>query len=203
MRNPQIAKWNARYAAGEAGGDEDPTPVLPAAVDGVPPGRALDLGCGAGRHAVWLARRGWQVDAVDGSEAAIGLLLARADRVGCRTRIRTQVADLEADPPEFTITPGTYDLIVDCFFLHRPLFPHIRAGVRPGGRFAAALHVPLPGAAGRHRYVLEPGELAALAAGWGWKLLHGVEREAGNPAAGRGLAVAEIVARRPEDDSVA
>ena len=198
MDNPQIAKWNARYRRRENQAEAEPLPLLAAAVAYVPPGRALDLGCGAGRHTVWLGERGWQVDAVDGAAAGIELLLARAERAGCRERIRPHVADLEADPPEFAIAAGAYDLIVDSFFLHRPLFAAIRKGVRPGGLLVAALHLPAPGAERGHRYVLEPGELEKLVTGWGWNLLHSRERGPSGGASDHGLGVAEIVARRPQ-----
>ena len=195
--NPQIAKWNARYAGREPGSLPPPSPPLPEAVSGVQAGRALDLACGTGRHAVWLASRGWRVDAVDGSETAIALLLANAERAGCRDRIQPCVADLEADPPEFTIEPEAYDLIVDCYFICRQLFPAIREGVRPGGRFVAALHLPAPAGRRGHRYVLRPGELKQTVSGWRWDVIHNVERPA-EPTAGDGLGVAEIVAGRPE-----
>ena len=193
--NPQIAKWNARYADREPGPLPPPSAPLPAAVAGVPAGRALDLACGPGRHAIWLAQRGWRVDAVDGSEAAIALLLANAERYGCRDRLEPHLADLEADPPPFTIARASYDLIVDCYFLHRPLFEGIRNGVRPGGLFVAALHLPVATGERGHRYVLRPGELQRLVVGWGWSVLHAAERPA-NPQAGDELGIAEIVARR-------
>lgn len=195
MGNPRIAKWDARYAGGDRAPGAEASPLLRTAAGGAAPGRALDLACGTGRHAVWLAERGWRVDAVDGSATAIELLLARAERAGCRARITPHVADLEVDPPAFEIAAGAYDLIVDCCFLHRPLFARIRRGVRPGGLFVAALHLPAPGGKPGHGYVLEPGELERLVTGWGWTLLHGAER--GSSAAAAGLGVAEAVARRP------
>ena len=200
--NPQIARWNARYARHEPGSLPAPSPPLPDAVAGVSPGRALDLACGTGRHAIWLASRGWRVDAVDGSETAISLLLANAASAGCRDRIEPRVADLEAAPPEFAIAPAAYDLIVDCYFLHRPLFAAIREGVRPGGLFVAALHLPAVDGHRGHSYVLHPGELKRMVGGWGWEVLHGMERagavRAPRATTGDDPGVAEIVARRSE-----
>ena len=191
----RIAKWNARYAAGAAEPAAPPLPLLTAAVEGVQPGRALDLACGSGRHALWLAARGWRVTAVDGAATALDLLLARAELNGCRDRIESSVADLEAEPREFTIAKAAYDLIVDSFFLHRPLLPAIRNGVRPGGLLVAAFHIPGGAGARGHGYVLESGELAEMVTGWGWVVLHSAERESAADE-DHGLGVAEIVARR-------
>ena len=130
-------------------------------------------------------------------EAAVALLLANAERAGCRDRIEPHIADLEADPREFDIAPAAYDLIVDCRFLHRPLFAAIRDGVRPGGLFVAALHLPAAAGHRGHGYVLRPGELRRMVSGWRWDVRHSVERAA-ETTAGDGPGVAEIIASRPE-----
>src|SRR5689334_10503914 len=88
-------------------------PELPA------PGRALDLACGAGRNAIYLARLGWRVTAVDSSPAAIARLRERAEGLPVESR----VADLERG--EFPIEPHGYDLICDFYYLQRSLFPEI------------------------------------------------------------------------------
>ena len=65
------ADWDERYAGSELLWSAEPNRFLVAETAGLTPGRALDLACGEGRNAVWLARRGWQVTGVDYSEVAI------------------------------------------------------------------------------------------------------------------------------------
>ncbi|MFI1680684.1 class I SAM-dependent methyltransferase [Streptomyces sp. NPDC020607] len=98
------------------------------------PGTALDLGCGAGGDAVWLARRGWHVTAVDISGTAVERLRERARRLGVAERITAQQHDLAGGFPA-----GRFDLVSAQYF-HTP-FPLLRTHVlraaarslRPGG----------------------------------------------------------------------
>jgi tellurite methyltransferase len=177
--------WDQRFASGQA--PRDPSPPLPEAVVGVAPGLALDLACGAGRHALFLAERGWRVHALDASSAGISLLETEARRRGVSHLVRTAIADLES--PRFEIE-GEYDLVCDFYFLHRPLFAQVRRALRPGGLFAAALHLRR-GDTGR--FLLEPGELRSLFGDW--KIL--LDRESPSAEAGHRHAVAELVARKP------
>lgn len=64
-------RWNGRYAAGEYGERRWPSDFLKESLDRLPRGRALDLACGLGRNARFLAENGWQVDAVDVSDVAL------------------------------------------------------------------------------------------------------------------------------------
>ena len=201
--NPQIAKWEQRYSTNSQQKASPPSPLLPQAISGIKPGTALDLACGVGRHALWLAALGWHVDAVDGSKFAIEQLQQRAATAGHRDRLAPCVADLEAASCVFPIRQNHYDLIVDCHFLHRPLFNKIRDGIRPGGLFVAALHIPAkPDAStenrkrGHHNYLLKPGELLALAEHWQWDILHSCERSA-PPEALDQLGTAELIVRKP------
>jgi tellurite methyltransferase len=123
------------------------------------PGRALDLACGAGPNAVYLAELGWAVEAVDSSRAAIQILRERVASAGLD--VQAQVADLESGA--FAIAPSAYDLICDFFYLQRDLLPQIREGVRPGGVFAAQIHLQ---DAADHRFVLKSGELRAEFSDW-------------------------------------
>jgi SAM-dependent methyltransferase len=172
--------WDSRYSD-PANIDFTPSDLVLESAELLKPGRALDLACGAGRNALYLAGLGWQVTAVDRSAVGIGLLRQRAAGLSVDAR----VADLEAGG--FPIEPDTYDLICDFYYLQRNLFPAIRAGVRPGGAFAGAIHL----ADERHgRYVMLPGELREEFAGW--KILFYSEA----PEEGRSRRSARILARR-------
>ena len=92
-------------------------------LSGVMPGRALDLACGGGRHAIWLRERGWQVTAVD-------IAIQNIDGVTCVQ------ADLESNG--FEIESGAWDLIVCWLYWQKNLLPAIAAGVRMGGHIALA-----------------------------------------------------------------
>src|SRR6476646_8725770 len=74
--------WNARYAQKELVWSAEPNRLFAAEVGGLPPGRALDLACGEGRNAVWLAGRGWRVTGVDFSGVALAKARRLADRAG-------------------------------------------------------------------------------------------------------------------------
>ncbi|MDE3167380.1 MAG: methyltransferase domain-containing protein [Acidobacteriota bacterium] len=158
-------------------------PELVAAVEGpqaLAPGRALDLGCGTGTTALYLARLGWRVTAVDAAPEGIARLRRAAPDVDAR------VADLERG--EFAIEAGAFDLICDFYYLQRSLFPSIREGVRPGGAFIGAIHLLEPGR--NPDFSMVPGELRGEFAGW--KIAY--YSEGGEP--GRRRRSARIIARR-------
>jgi tellurite methyltransferase len=178
-----VTDWDARYASGE-GIDASPLPLLVQVVDLLPPGRALDLACGAGRHALYLARLGWQVTAVDSSPAAIDIVR----RSGLP--VDAQVADLT----RYQIAADTYDLICDFFYLQRDLFPQIRAGVCTGGVFAGAIHLvdDRPGVKPMNPdYLLKSGELRKEFEDW--KVLYYSE---GGPDKGHRRRAAQLIARK-------
>lgn len=174
-------RWDERYSKRETS-DQPPESLLTDAVEGCPPGQALDLACGTGRHAIWLAARGWHVAAIDYSAVALNILRERASEAGLD--IHTRLADLEDG--SFIIEPETYDLICDICFLHRPLFEHIRKGLRPGGLFVGLF--PLEGSAMNPAYLMKAGELPAHFEGW--QILQSFERMQDRPRAA-------LVARKP------
>lgn len=95
---PEI-DWDARYAADPALWGEQPNQFVRARVADAEPGRVVDLGCGNGRNAVWLARRGWHVEAVDISAVGIEQAQQRSERAG--VHVAWEVGDaLTWSPPE-------------------------------------------------------------------------------------------------------
>jgi 2-polyprenyl-3-methyl-5-hydroxy-6-metoxy-1,4-benzoquinol methylase len=122
--------WNAKYAAGE-GRDTEPDLLLTAACAAIRPGVALDLAGGTGRHAIWLAERGWRVTLADISNEAIALaeqrLLERSLLIPCR-------CEAAAETVAWAKRESLYfDLIAIFWFLERPLFSALAELVAPGG----------------------------------------------------------------------
>jgi SAM-dependent methyltransferase len=111
----------------------------------LPPGRALDLGCGEGADAVWLAERGWDVVAVDIADTALGRATEAASSHGVADRIEFVQLDLSDGFPE-----GTFDL-VSSQFLHstvrldrQKILAHAAAALRPGGLLVIVDHGSAP-----------------------------------------------------------
>ena len=131
--------WDARYAAVENLWASKPNRFLVAEVSELPPGRALDLACGEGQNAIWLATLGWQVTGVDYSEVAIAKARGRAERDGVDAEF--VCADL------VTYEPGSsvFDLVV-VLYLHIPsrerhvVLDRATAALAPGGTFLLVGH---------------------------------------------------------------
>ena len=124
--------WNRRYRDGTHSSlqpdsflvstfDEYIQPDFPNA------GSALDVAGGVGRHAIWLARRQWQVTLIDISE--VGVEKARENARDLSHRIEFRVADLR----DFEAGSERYDLILVFFYLQRSIFPELVASLRRGG----------------------------------------------------------------------
>jgi SAM-dependent methyltransferase len=186
MAGEDRERWNARYR--EEGAPPEPSPFVEG-LDAVLPrgGRALDVGGGAGRHALWLARRGLAVTLADVSDVALAQAARAAEAEGLA--LSTVRVDLEAEP----LPSGPFDLVLCTYFLHRPLFAAFPAALAPGGLlvFAHATRSNLlrharPGPA----HVLEDGELPGLVRG-----LEVVSYVEGWLESGRHEA--RLVARRP------
>ena len=137
--------WEAHYGERERIWSGRVNVQLAAVAADIAPGRALDLGCGEGGDAVWLAERGWQVTAVDISETAMGRAAAEAEARGVRERIRFEPHDLSDSFPD-----GVFDL-VSAQFLHstvrleRPAILRKAANaIAPGGVLVIVDHAAPP-----------------------------------------------------------
>lgn len=150
-----------------------------------PGASVLDLACGLGRHAIWLARRGQAVLAVDRDAACAAALTGEPG-------VRFLQADLEGAPWPFE--GRGFDCIVVTQYLHRPLLPAIVAALAPGG-----LLIYETFAQGNERYgrpsnpafLLAPGELLAAC-----RELHVLAYEDGVLAVPRPARVQRVAARR-------
>jgi SAM-dependent methyltransferase len=99
----------------------------------LPKGRVLDVACGAGRNALFLAKQGCEVDAIDRDADLLAKLASTASQQHL-PNLRVKTVDLERttnERPEFP--KNSYDLIVVCFYLHRPLFPWLIEALKPNG----------------------------------------------------------------------
>jgi SAM-dependent methyltransferase len=105
------------------------------------PGRALDLGCGNGRHAMWLAERGWNVTAVDFSAEALRQARERAAATGA------DVHWVEADLTEYEPAPQAFDFVLVAY-LHvpegerRPILSRAAGALADGGKLLVVGHDP-------------------------------------------------------------
>ncbi len=104
----QREDWDQRYGESELVWPADPNIFLVAEAADLPPGRALDVACGEGRNAIWLARRGWQVVGADYSPAA----LRKAAQVAASAGV--EVTFVEADAT-LRSPEGPFDLVVFCY----------------------------------------------------------------------------------------
>jgi peroxiredoxin Q/BCP len=114
------AQWDRRHAGTGLLWTAEPNPIVIEQLAGLPPGRALDLACGVGRNAIWLATQGWRVTGLDFSAVAIH----KARELSRRFDVTPDW--IQADVLEWMPPPQSYDLVTICY-LHLP--PAARRGV--------------------------------------------------------------------------
>lgn len=183
-------RWNQKYREGlHALSEPDPF-LVEAFLQFVHPafpggGRALDLAGGAGRHALYLAERGWRVTLTDISEVAIEQ--ARQNAGALASHIHFVVDDLT----QFQASQTQFDLVMGFFYLERGIFPEIVQAVRPGSlvvyKTYTAKQRTLEGGPRDPAHLLESDELLRLVDGL--QVLHYLETVAPK-------ATAEVVAKK-------
>jgi len=190
MSDTERTAWDRRYSEGSHQ-SLIPDPLLVSAYDEfiapsfLQPGRALDLAGGVGRHAMFLAERGWDVALIDVSPTALELAKTEIGRRGLR--VSAELADLTETP----LAVSSFDLVLNFFYLERTLFPQIAAALKTGGLLIFKTYtrdqLRLGGGPTHPMHLLESNEL--LRAFDGLRILHYHESI-------KDKAVAELVARK-------
>ena len=193
-------KWNARYLAGAYEARTHPSALLAhwagrLHVTGPAP-RAIDLACGSGRNALFLARSGWHVDAVDISTVALGRLQAAADA----ENLPVNCVERDLEPPSSALDgfeERPYALALSMRYTDIPLIEALPRVLVPGGYLIAEMHlITEKTVAGPRspRFRVAPGELRK--AGSAVELLHYHEGLVTDPDS-RTVALAQLVGRLP------
>jgi SAM-dependent methyltransferase len=193
--------WESHYDAMSPVSNGIPGKILVRFTEGLTPGNALELGCGRGDDAVWLARRGWQVTAVDLSHRALEYASANAERAG--VHITFECHDLTQSFPA-----GKYDLIV-ASFLESPLdfdratiFRTALGHTAPDGLLLITSHGKAPSWSKHPRPFLSASEvlttLKPLPQGWKVEFCEEVSRVMAGPEGQQDEVSDSVVALRRE-----
>ena len=139
------------------GNIREPSRLLVDFIPALPVGRALDLACGEGRNSIYLASKGFDVDAIDISDATLNKGRAAAGGL----KINFVVADLEV----FQIPENSYDLIINFNYLQRSIVPGIKRGLKAGGYIVFETYTLEHQQFGRPfnpEFLLKPNELLTM-----------------------------------------
>jgi SAM-dependent methyltransferase len=124
-----MTTWDERFRTGEYPADLDPSPVLREYIEGTTDGRALDVACGTERTAVFLAERGYDVDALDQSVEGLRITRENAENRGVGDRIDL----IQADARQFEYPERHYDVVTISFFRTLDRLSDIKAALQPDG----------------------------------------------------------------------
>ena len=191
MSTADRAKWDRRYRDGAYRGRTHPSTFLDECVPALPTtGCALDLACGTGRNAIYLAGLGFAVDAVDISAQALAIGRARAGTL--------PICWLEQDLDSGFAPDASYDIIVNIRFVNLPLLESLLPSLRPNGVLIVEQHL----ATSRDDVIgpknpafrVAPGELARLASALA---IERVEEDVFADPDGRKAALSRLLARKP------
>ncbi len=163
MSHADRLKWDERYRAGSYAARPHPTQLLADRLADLPRGRALDVACGAGRNALFLAAAGYEVDAVDLSSVG----LERGARTAAERGLAINWIEADLDPPSPEALPkNDYALIVLVRYVNMALIPLLAERLADRGCLVCEQHLKTARDVAGPRnpaYRLEPNELQAAA----------------------------------------
>ena len=132
MSEQDKKKWDAKYIKkSELLRPREASANIKKFVEQTAGAKALDLACGAGRNTIYLAKQGYEVDALDIAAVALDALAVDAEHQQVQELVNAQLADLDS----FVPVPETYELIVMMNFLDRALLERVKEGLKIGGLF--------------------------------------------------------------------
>jgi tellurite methyltransferase len=190
MNDTERAAWDRRYREGTHQSLTPDSLLVSAYEEFIAPGfpqsgRCLDLAGGVGRHAIFLAERGWDVTLLEISPAGLDIAKHEVAKRGLH------IVAAQADLAETTLPTATFDLILNFFYLERTLLSQIAAALKLGGLLIFKTYtrdqLRLGGGPSHPMHLLESNEL--LRAFAGFRILHYHESL-------KDKAVAELVARK-------
>ena len=130
MARSDQTKWDRKYIDNpRLLESREPSEIVQRFAHLAPAKRALDVACGTGRNTLYLAKHGFEIDALDISAVALQELSQHMSRVTDLSFIHTQLVDLD----EYTPTPSHYDLILNIHFLDRALIPKLAKALHKNG----------------------------------------------------------------------
>ncbi|SHL38341.1 class I SAM-dependent methyltransferase [Haladaptatus paucihalophilus] len=124
-----MTTWDERFRTGEYSSEPEPSPVLREYADETSDGRALDVACGTGRNAVFLADRGYEVDALDQSIEGLRITRANAREQDVADKINL----VQTDATQFDYPEEYYDVVTVSFFRTLDRLSDIKAALKPNG----------------------------------------------------------------------
>jgi tellurite methyltransferase len=199
MSHADRQKWDERYRDGAYTERDYPSVLLsdwlPGLLPAEVPGRALDVGCGAGRNALFLAESGFNVTAIDISEEA--LVRAKQSAEERNLEIDWVCADLESTAAADNLPEGPFDLVIMVRYVNLPLIPILAERLSDGGHFLCEEHLQTSEdviGPENPAYRLKPNELLSAVTSLEVPLYN--EGIVEDPD-GRRVALARLIARHP------